>query len=115
MCRERDKHKEVGMTFIKQTLSSTAFGVFIVIASFIGVIFTFSNGDVRHNGVHPIGTQAVYLAGEACTINTGLDRPIAELRADFNVCSQLHEGYRAVHLMNQMVFTEDEVAEVTAQ
>ena len=103
------------MTFIKDTVRSTGFGVFIVVCSIIALISIFSGGDVKHTGIHPIGTNAVYLAGEKCTINTGLDRTVAELREDFNVCSQLHEGYRAVHLVNQMVFTEEDVAEVTAQ
>ena len=28
-----------------------------------------ANINVKFNGIHPIGTQAVYIAGETCTIN----------------------------------------------
>ena len=100
---------------IKNFFASRGFAVAIIAVSSAFILTFMSQGINSNNGVHPIGTDAVYLAGEACTINAELDRTIAELRSDFNVCSQLHEGYRAVHLVNQMTFTKDEVAEVTGQ
>ena len=44
-------------------------------------------------GIHPIGSDAVYIAGEACTVNMTLDRSQEEIATDMEMCLVLHKGY----------------------
>lgn len=47
-----------------------------------------------NNGIHPIGREAVYLEGEACTINMPLDAEAQDLIPLFNKCLSLHNEVR---------------------
>ncbi len=44
-------------------------------------------------GIHPIGENAVYIAGEACTINMGTERPFEDIYSDFEACAELHSEF----------------------
>ena len=72
---------------------TTALGLAIIVFVGLGAFGFFSNND---NGIHPIGENAVYIAGEVCTVNMGLDRTPHQLHADFDVCVKLHTGYRSL-------------------
>ena len=48
-------------------------------------------------GIHPIGENAVYIAGEACTINTTLSRSGETILADAEQCIKIHESYRLLN------------------
>ena len=61
-----------------------ATGLIIVVAVFVGVALLGGSGK----GIHPIGSQAVYLAGESCTVNTRQE--IREMKADMEECLRLH-------------------------
>ena len=60
-----------------------------VIALFLAFIYFNAGG----NGIHPIGSNAVYLAGEACTINFELDRNIQDMEQEFQECVRIHRVY----------------------
>lgn len=49
--------------------------------------------SMESNGIQPIGTDAVYIAGEACTVNMTLDRSQEEIATDMEMCLVLHKGY----------------------
>lgn len=66
----------------------------------IGIIGVFAVYGVGHlffstsgSGVHPIGANAVYIAGEACTINAGLDRSEEDIIRDAKMCVNYHTVY----------------------
>lgn len=40
----------------------------------------------RIDGIKPIGSNAVYLSGEACTVNMTYDRKYEDLLSDFSAC-----------------------------
>lgn len=48
----------------------------------------------HNNGIYPIGTEAVYLEGEACTINMPLSIGSQDLIPLFNKCLELHDKAR---------------------
>ncbi|MBM88248.1 MAG: hypothetical protein CMQ41_07690 [Gammaproteobacteria bacterium] len=80
----------------------------------IGLILTVSYAFIGTNndGIHPIGKNAVYIAGEVCTVNAGMERTPEELRKDFDVCEKLHNGYYANAQrteVTEIIFTEAEV------
>jgi hypothetical protein len=52
------------------------------------VVFTTSRNG--YNGIHPIGEEAVYIAGEACIVNTPLWRSEASIIEDMMECVDLH-------------------------
>ena len=58
--------------------------------SFALVLFLFRAGP---GGIHAIGGEAVYLEGEACTVNATPDRSVYDLRRDFDACAKLHALY----------------------
>jgi hypothetical protein len=65
-----------------------AFGIAVLL---IGLIALFAN----RSGIHPIGDgNAVYIAGEACTINMDLAREAESIRVEFEQCLVLHEQYK---------------------
>ena len=46
-------------------------------------------------GIHPIGGgDAVYIAGEYCTINAPLERNVTDMRKAFEQCTILHAKYQ---------------------
>ena len=49
--------------------------------------------SMESDGIHTIGTDAVYIAGEACTVNMTLDRSEEEIATDMEMCLVLHKGY----------------------
>ena len=67
---------------------------------FIGVIgFCFlimGQYAVAHNGgsIHPIGENAVYIAGESCTVNMTPPRGEEEILFDMMECITLHREER---------------------
>ena len=48
----------------------------------------------KNNGIYPIGKNAVYLEGEACTINMPLSVGSQDLIPLFNKCLELHQKAR---------------------
>ncbi len=44
-------------------------GVFVGLWLFLALDYTITMARIENNGIHPIGTEAVYLEGESCTIN----------------------------------------------
>lgn len=50
-------------------------------------------GKVPGNGIHPL-EGAVYLRGEACTINTPTDRSVSSMRRAFEQCAALHAEWQ---------------------
>ena len=59
----------------------------LVIATLLGAC------NLNSNGIHTIGSDAVYIAGEACTVNMTLDRSEEEIATDMEICLALHKGY----------------------
>ena len=51
------------------------------------------NGDGE--GIYDVGANkdAVYLAGEACVINMGLDKPEQDMIEELNSCIRIHRTY----------------------
>lgn len=47
----------------------------------------------RGGGIHPIGENAVYLAGEACVVNMGTERRFEDIYSDFEACAELHSEF----------------------
>ena len=85
-------------------------GVFVIFAA----VLYFSDNK-SNNGIYPVGSETIYVAGESCTINTSLDRTPHQLHADFDVCVKFHQAYRAMHehgKVTEIIFTEKEVAAV---
>jgi hypothetical protein len=66
--------------------------LFFTVALLLRQIFIFSSSPGA--GIHLIGSEAVYLAGEACTINAGLERSVKDLRTDFEECAAFHAHYQ---------------------
>lgn len=50
-------------------------------------------GKVSENGIHPL-EGAVYLRGEACTINAPMDRSVKNMRVAFEQCARLHAEWQ---------------------
>ena len=48
------------------------------------------------NGIHVISENAVYIAGESCTINAGLDRENNLIMEEAQSCVELHSAYRTL-------------------
>ena len=65
---------------------------FAVVAPFL-LIITFIVTCASGDGIHPIGENAVYIAGEACTLNMTTDRTIPDIRKDFEECVHIHKMY----------------------
>lgn len=66
-----------------------AFGITVLLLALVA-LFTFTP-----SGIHPIGDgNAVYIAGEACTINMDLARKEATIRVEFEQCIALHKQYK---------------------
>ena len=63
----------------------------LFVASMI-VIFASASGSPR--GINPIGTEAVYLAGEACVVNMTFDRSEEQIVNDMMDCLLLHREAR---------------------
>ncbi|MBO77050.1 MAG: hypothetical protein CME17_06410 [Gemmatimonadetes bacterium] len=69
-------------------------GFVIGIFAVIGVTNTISgNGQ---NGIHVISENAVYIAGESCVINAGLDRANDDILSEARDCAELHGAYRTL-------------------
>ena len=69
---------------MRKKLVSTvvAFGLILAVISF------FNGREVP--GILPIGSDAVYIEGEACTINMQLARSSTSIRNDFRACMGFH-------------------------
>ena len=76
-----------------KTIGFAIAGLDIGCFAVIGVTNTFSSG---HNGIHVISDQAVYIAGESCVINAGLDRPADDILSEARDCVELHGAYRTL-------------------
>jgi hypothetical protein len=65
-----------------------------VIVTVVGGIVAYGRANATSLGIHaaPSG-QAVYLAGESCTVNMTEDRGKYEVVADFEFCLRAH-GWR---------------------
>ena len=50
-------------------------------------------GKVPGNGIHPL-EGAVYISGEACTINAPMDRSVDNMRRAFEQCVRLHAEWQ---------------------
>jgi hypothetical protein len=62
----------------------------IVAGTIIGISLFFGDGE----GVHANQSgEAVYIAGEACVINAGLDRSIGQMATEFGECLRIHQLY----------------------
>lgn len=48
------------------------------------------------DGIHPIGSNAVYIAGEGCTINAPLNRKDSDMLRDFEMCVNYHRVYQGL-------------------
>lgn len=59
-------------------------GLIVVVVAFVGVALLGGSGK----GIHPIGSQALYLSGESCTVNTRKDTE--GMKADLEECLRLH-------------------------
>jgi len=46
-----------------------------------------------NNGIYDVSKDAVYIAGEACTINMHQDRHIHSITDDMYACVELHLNY----------------------
>ena len=46
-----------------------------------------------NSSIHVISPNAVYLAGEACTVNMGLDRSEEEIQTEMLECVRIHRTY----------------------
>ena len=46
-----------------------------------------------NSGIHIISPNAVYLAGEACTVNMHLERSEEEIQTEMLECVQIHRTY----------------------
>jgi len=57
--------------------------------AFIGTI-QYLNRD--NSGIVPIGTEAVFLAGEACVVNLGAHRTEEAIMSDMHRCLELNRG-----------------------
>lgn len=57
-------------------------------------------GPLAGNSIHPL-EEAVYIAGEACTINTPLNRSVDNMRVAFEECAQLHTEWRELEGVRQ--------------
>lgn len=57
----------------------------------IGFIFIIliAMDNSRINGINPIGSEAVYISGEACTVNMEYSRKYENLLGDFSKCLEL--------------------------
>ena len=65
-------------------------GVIAILAVYgLGELFFSTSGK----GIHPIGANAVYIAGEACTINARLDRTEEDIIRDAKMCVNYHTVY----------------------
>lgn len=73
---------------MKNSILIAIIGIFIAI---IAIAFTYSNNG---KGIHPISSNAVYIAGSSCTINMTLDRIDEEIRSDMIECLRLHQQYK---------------------
>ena len=68
-------------------------GWFAIVFGAVAAITHF-NGNIR--GIHDIGDgNAVYIAGEICTINTTMDRPVQKMRDDFEKCVEWYNHWIA--------------------
>lgn len=61
---------------------------------FIGFVFLVHMLNNNDNGIYNIGTQAVYLQGESCTVNMTYDRTDTEIWNDFMACMKLHRKHK---------------------
>ncbi len=69
---------------IMRALAGTvAFAVIIALACNTGTT----------GGIYRIGKNAVYIAGEACTVNMGTERRFEDIYSDFESCADLHEEF----------------------
>ena len=71
--------------------------VVILITCFIFGFLVLDQALVRannNNGIYPIGKNAVYLEGEACTVNMPLSMGSQDLIPLFNKCLELHNKAR---------------------
>lgn len=65
----------------------------IAVLATLGLFSLLGDSD----GVHPIGENAVYIAGEACTINTALSRSGKTILEDAEQCIKIHESYQLLN------------------
>jgi hypothetical protein len=73
--------------------------VFAVVAIALAV---FAIAKRKPEGIHPISDTAIYVAGEACTVEMQLDRSLESITSDFDGCLKLHAKYkRAVLFANR--------------
>ena len=85
-----------GLTRIKEwfVISVYGIGIIAILGGTAGAFVTFYNNNSPDNGIYTIGDgNAVYLAGELCTINAQLDRPVQNMRNDFEKCMEWHMMY----------------------
>ena len=85
-----------GLNRIKGFFVGTVYGmgIIMILGGTAGAFVTFYNNNSADNGIYDIGDgNAVYLAGEECTINAQLDRPIQNMRNDFEKCMEWHMMY----------------------
>ena len=62
----------------------------IISGIIIGAMLFFNNGE----GIYANQSgEAVYIAGEKCVINAGLDRSIGQMSEEFGECIRIHQQY----------------------
>jgi len=74
---------------------------FKVIGCIIGVAITMifivvmNNKTITENpySIYDVSTDAIYLAGYSCTINTTPDRAMNEIKADMSECLEVHKQW----------------------
>lgn len=56
---------------------------------------------VDNKGIHTISKNAVYLQGEACTVNMTFNRSVKDITEDMKSCVKLHETYMSDHKLQE--------------
>lgn len=69
---------------------------YIFVGVIVGCFLIMGQYAIANNnsGIHPIGENAVYIAGEACTVNMTPQRSEEEILGDMLECIALHREER---------------------
>ena len=89
----------VNLNFLKSAVIAVSL-IAIFFFTVVGVTEVFGTKSTQ-NGIHIISDNAVYLAGESCTISASLDRENNDILLEANACVQLHSAYRTLRFYDQ--------------
>jgi hypothetical protein len=65
----------------------------VVVVAGLGFSYGTDISSRVNSGIHVISPNAVYLAGEACTVNMHLERSEEEISNEMLECLSLHRSY----------------------